>query len=94
MPLLLRRSPSPGSGMASGPTACGFGSSAELGAMRTRQLIDGASFGPDVLKVIGEAFDQARAATEAHFGDDPLDIERARFRLATVVHDIRGKPRR
>lgn len=27
--------------------------------MRARQLIDGASFGPDALKAIVEAFDQA-----------------------------------
>jgi hypothetical protein len=29
--------------------------------MKVRQLIDGASFGPDALKAIGEAFDVAWA---------------------------------
>jgi len=46
--------------------------------MKARQLIDGASFGPETLKVIGDAFDQARVQIESNFGGDPNDIQRAR----------------
>jgi hypothetical protein len=35
---------------------------------KVRQLIDGASFGPDALKAIGEAFDATWAAISANFG--------------------------
>ena len=45
--------------------------------MRACQLIDGASFGPDTLKAIGQAFDQAWAQIAGNFGDDPGDIESA-----------------
>jgi hypothetical protein len=40
--------------------------------MKARALIDGASFGPEALKAMGQAFDQAWAEIEAHFGDDPV----------------------
>ena len=46
--------------------------------MRARQLIDGASFGPEALKAIGEAFDAAWAEIAGDFGDDPADTEKAR----------------
>jgi len=53
-----------------------------------RQLIDGASFGPDALKAIGQAFDAAWAEIAANFGDDPLDMEKARQRLAGALLSI------
>jgi hypothetical protein len=53
-----------------------------------RQLIDGASFGPDALKAIGQAFDAAWAEIAANFGDDPLDVEKARLRLASALLSI------
>jgi len=56
--------------------------------MRAHQLIEGASFGPDALKVIGQAFDQAWAQIEGNFGDDPKDAERARYRLATALLSV------
>ena len=55
--------------------------------MRARELIDGAAFGPDALKVIGQAFDEAWQEIEGDFGD-PQDIEQARFRLANAVLSI------
>jgi len=42
--------------------------------MRARQLIDSASFGPDALGAIGQAFDAARAQIVGRFGIYPNDI--------------------
>jgi hypothetical protein len=39
--------------------------------MRARKLIDGASFGPESVKAIGEAFDATWDEIAANFGDDP-----------------------
>jgi hypothetical protein len=56
--------------------------------MRVRHLIDGASFGPEALKVIWQAFDRAWAKIEGNFGNDPNDVERARFRLANALLSV------
>ena len=56
--------------------------------MRARHLIDHASFGPDALKVIGDAFDAAWAEIAGWFGTDPLVIEAARLRLADAVLSV------
>jgi hypothetical protein len=53
--------------------------------MRGRQLIDGASFGPEALKAIGEAFDAAWAEIAGNFGNVPVDIDNARYRLANAL---------
>jgi hypothetical protein len=50
--------------------------------MRARQLIDGASYGPEALKAMGQAFDEAWRSIEGNFGGDAIDTERARMRLA------------
>jgi hypothetical protein len=50
--------------------------------MKARQLIDGASYGPEALKAMGQAFDEAWQTIEGNFGNDPQDIEKARLRLA------------
>jgi hypothetical protein len=55
---------------------------------KARQLIDGASFGPEASKVTGEAFDAAWAEIASNFGDDPIDIEKARLRLADALLSI------
>jgi hypothetical protein len=47
--------------------------------------IDGASFGPEALKVIGEAFDIAWKSVAANFGDEPRYVEMARSKLAEVL---------
>ena len=53
--------------------------------MKARQLIDGASFGPEALKAISHAFDEAWREIAGNFGDDSGDIERARHKLATTL---------
>jgi hypothetical protein len=56
--------------------------------MKARQLIDGASYGPEALAAIGRAFDEAWAQIAANFGTDPDDIERARLRLADAMLSV------
>ena len=56
--------------------------------MHARQLIDNASFGPDALRVMGEAFDAAWAEIAGDFGNDPLVIEAARIKLANAILSI------
>ena len=53
-----------------------------------RHLIDGASFGPDALKALGQAFDQAWHEVAGNFGTDPRDIEQARLRLANALLSV------
>jgi hypothetical protein len=62
--------------------------------MKARQLMDGASYGPDALKVIGKAFDEAWQSVEGNFGNDPHDIERARLRLATALLSVASEDSR
>ena len=56
--------------------------------MRARKLIDGASFGLDALKAIGEAFDAAWQEIAPNFGNDPSDIDNARWKLANALLSI------
>ena len=62
--------------------------------MRARQLIDCASFGPDALKAINQAFDAAWLAIAWHFGNDPADIDNARYKLATALLSIASEDSR
>jgi hypothetical protein len=62
--------------------------------MRARQLIDGASFGPEALKAIGEAFDEAWADIADTFGKDPLQIEAARLKLANALLSVANEDSR
>ena len=62
--------------------------------MKARQLIDGASFGPEALKAIGQAFDKAWLEIAGNFGDEPGDIERARYRLATALLSVANEDSR
>ena len=61
---------------------------------KARQLIDGASFGPEALKAIGEAFDAAWAEIALNFGDEPGDVEKARLRLAKAMLSIAAEDSR
>ena len=61
---------------------------------KARQLIDGASFGPEALNAIGAAFDTAWAEISSHFGDDPIDVEKARLRLANALLSIANEDSR
>ena len=49
--------------------------------MKARILIDGASFGPDALKAIAQAFDEAWKQIAGNFGNEPTVIESARLCL-------------
>ena len=57
--------------------------------MRARALIDGASFGPDALKAISLAFDEAWAEIASHFSGDQSVTEAARIALANIIRGQR-----
>jgi hypothetical protein len=56
--------------------------------MKARRLIDGASFGPETLKAVGEAFDKAWAQIASNFGGDAQSVEAARLKLAQAILSI------
>jgi hypothetical protein len=56
--------------------------------MRARQLIAGAAFPPDVLKVLFDAFEDAWRELAPHISGDPTVIEAARLSLAEIVLGI------
>jgi hypothetical protein len=56
--------------------------------MKARSLIDGASFGPDTIKAMGEAFDQAWAQIAANFSDSQTVIDDARLQLAEALLSV------
>jgi hypothetical protein len=53
--------------------------------MKARHLIGSASFGPEALKVITQAFDDTWNSIAADFGNNPLAIEAARLKLANII---------
>ena len=53
--------------------------------MRARHLLDSASYGPEALKTIGQAFDKAWSEIAGNFGNDPRDIELGRLKLANAL---------
>jgi hypothetical protein len=53
--------------------------------MKARQLIGGAAFPPDVLKIIFEAFDEAWAEVSPEISSRPAAIDSARTSLASIV---------
>jgi hemoglobin-like flavoprotein len=53
--------------------------------MKARQLIEGSTFGPDALKVMGKAFDDAWSEIAPHFSQNGLKSHSARLRLARAV---------
>ena len=57
-------------------------------AIKAHQLIDGASFGPDTLKALGQAFEEAWQEVVGSFGEDLPDAEKARLRLANALLSI------
>jgi hypothetical protein len=56
--------------------------------MEARALIEGASFGPETVKAICEAFDQTWARLAPIFSDVPGEIETARIRLAEAILSV------
>src|SRR5436190_5841419 len=65
-----------------------------VGTMKARQLIDGTSYGPDALKALGQAFDEAWASIAGNFGDEPLDMEQARLKLAKALLSVASEDSR
>ena len=53
--------------------------------MKARELIGGASYPPETLRVIFEAFDDAWTEVGPSMGADPGAIEMGRLSLATIV---------
>jgi hypothetical protein len=61
--------------------------------MRARQLIGGAAYPPDVLRVIFEAFDDAWTEVGPGVGSEPGAVESARSDLATILLSLaKGGP--
>ena len=53
--------------------------------MKARNLIEDATFGPDALKVMGKAFDDAWSEIAPQFSENGLKSHSARLRLARAV---------
>ena len=58
---------------------------AEENAPTALHLFNGVWFGPDALKAIGQAFDDAWSEIADNFGDNPTNIKDARLKLANAV---------
>jgi hypothetical protein len=56
--------------------------------MKARHVIDSASYGPEALRTIGKAFDEAWREIAGNFGNDPGNIELARVKLASAVLSV------
>ena len=56
--------------------------------MKARALIDGASFGAETVKAMGEAFDQAWVRIAPTFDNVPEEIEGARLMLAEMILSV------
>jgi hypothetical protein len=57
-------------------------------AMEARQRIAGAAFGPDALKTIAQAFDEAWERIAGNFGTDVATVNGARAKLADAVLSV------
>jgi hypothetical protein len=53
--------------------------------MKAQALIGGTTYGPDALKVIWKAFDDAWAHSQHHFDGDVHQAEEVRLRLAHAI---------
>jgi hypothetical protein len=53
--------------------------------MKARHLVGSSSFGPEALKGITQAFDDAWNSIAADVGKNPLAIEAARLKLANII---------
>lgn len=56
--------------------------------MKARSILGGASYGPDRLRDIFEAFDEAWVAIKPLVDDTPLAHEAARVKLANLILDV------
>jgi hypothetical protein len=53
--------------------------------MQARKLIESAAFGPETLKTLFQAFDEAWAVLAPLYGSDAPAIDAARTRLAEIL---------
>ena len=53
--------------------------------MQVRRIFAGASFGPDALKVLFRAYDEAWAILAPRYGNDQPAIDAGRLRLADIM---------
>ena len=53
--------------------------------MKARQLIADSSYGPDTLKVLFQAFDEAWKVVAPRTGQGEMVVEAARLKLASIV---------
>jgi hypothetical protein len=70
------------------PTRTAHLGSGRRRTMRGLKFIDGASFGPEALKTIGQAFDEAWIEIAGNFGNIPVEIDNARYQLANALLSI------
>src|SRR5262245_20241463 len=56
--------------------------------MKARALIDGAPYGSETVKAIGEVFDQTSVRIKMIFGNDHDAVEAARIRLAEAILSV------
>ena len=53
--------------------------------MQMRRIFAGASFGPDALRVLFQAYDEAWATLVPRYGNDQPAIDAGRLRLANIM---------
>jgi hypothetical protein len=55
---------------------------------KARRMILSATFDPEALHTLATLFEEVWASVAPAYGSDPLAIEEARMRLATIVIDL------
>jgi hypothetical protein len=59
--------------------------------MKPRQIIENAAFGPEALKIVFEAYDEAWKCIEGNFGGNPATAEAARSRISYSPLPAKGR---
>ena len=59
-----------------------------MSKMRPHHLLEGTSFGPAMLKIVGEAYDRAWTEVVDCIGTDPKMVSEARRKLATAILSV------
>ena len=75
--------------------AAGYKRLAERAELQdAKRYVDGASFGPEALKVMGEAFDSAWSEIAGNFGADRAETETVRSKLANALLSVASEDSR
>jgi hypothetical protein len=75
--------------------AAGYKRLAERAELQdAKRYVDGASFGPEALKVMGEAFDSAWSEIAGNFGDHRAETESVRSKLANALLSVASEESR